>query len=232
MKRIFTSMIFIVAMSMSVDSQIVKGDYAVSINGNYGKGFSSSGVSTNNFSIKGETLNASIAIEHYKKSKSYIGFGIDLHWSDDLISNTILSKTFTQYEDMNVKSMLIFPHLICGQYMQIANDLFFNMSVRVGLGRLTYESTSDYKNFQHNIGGTLTLTTNPNEDLSWDASDAFLEFGTSLTPEINYFISERLGLSLYLGDIGISILDFDKSQTSFNVNFNPNNWKLGIKYIL
>jgi len=230
--RKIIAVFIILATSMSVYSQICKGDYSISVSGNYNKGSNSSGVLTNSFNTKGENINASISIEHYKRSNFYIGIGFDFHLGNDDISNSLFSKKFTQFENMNVKSILLFPHLNYGYYLQIANDLFLNINARVGYGVLAYDYNSDYMNFQHPNGGTLDKITTPAENLKWDNSDYYRDFGSSLSPELNYFFSEKFGLCLRLGGIEYSILDGDKDNSSLNVNFNPNNWRLGIRYIL
>lgn len=231
MRKIF-ALFIILATSMPVDSQTCKGDYSVSVMGNYYKGFNSSGVSTNSFSTTGENMNASISVEHYKTSKSYVGLGIDFHWGNDDIYNSLFSKKFTQFEKMNVKSILIFPNFIYGYYLQIADNLFLNMSARVGYGILANNSNSDYKNYQHPYGGTLDQIETANEELRWDSSNFYEDFGSSFSPEINYYISDKFGLSLRLGGIAYSILDWKKDLSSWIVDFNPNNWRLGIRYIL
>jgi len=231
MKKII-ALFIILATTMSVNSQITKGDYSISVTGNYSKGSNSSGVSTNSFTTTGENINASISVEHYKMSNFYIGLGFDFHWGNDNIFNSLSSKNFTQYENMKVKSFLIFPNIIYGYYLPITDNLFFNLSARVGYGVLGYDYNSDYKNYQHPNGGTLAQTTTANEDLKWGSNDYFKDFGASLSPEINYFLSDNFGLCLRLGGIDYSILDWNKDQSSFNVNFNPNNWRLGIRFIL
>jgi len=217
---------------MSVNSQIIKGDYTVSVNGNYFKGSNSSGVSTNSFTTTSENINASISVEHYKMSILYIGLGLDYHLGNDNIFNSLSSKNFTQFENMNVKSFLIFPNIIYGYYLPITDNLFFNLSARVGYGVLGNHYNSDYMNFQHSIGGTLTQPIKANEDLNWRSNDYFGDFGASLSPEINYFLSDNFGLCMRLGGIDYSILDWNKDLSSLNVNFNPNNWRLGIRFIL
>ena len=230
--RRFIVILFVLTVSTSVYSQFCKGDYSLSLNGNYYKGSSSSGVATNFFSSSGENLNACLSIEHYRTSKSYVGFGVDFYWGNNDITNSLLSKKFSQIENMNLKSIKLFPNLIYGYYLQIADNLFLNINARVGYGILSSNFNSKYKNYQHPYGGTLDLAETADENLSFNSSDFFGDFGSSLSPEFNYFFSDKFGLCLNLGGIGYSILDWKKDLSYWKVDLNPNIWRLGIRYIL
>lgn len=226
------ALLIVLAASISVSSQISKGDYSILVNGNYSKGSNSSGVSTNSFLTTGENVNASVSVEKYRSRNSYMGIGVDFHWGNDNVFNSLSSKNFTQFEKMNVKAFSVIPNLIYGYYLPIADDLFFNVSARVGYGIIGNDFNSDYKNYQHSNGGTLSQILTPTENLTWGTNDYYQDFALSLSPEINYFLTDNLGLCLHLGGIGYSILDWNKDLTSLNVNFNPNNWRLGIRFVL
>ena len=231
MKRIIV-ILFVLTASTSVYSQFCKGDYSISLNGNYYKGSSSSGVATNSFSSIGENLKTYLSIEHYKTSKSYHGFGVGFYWGDNDMTNSLLSKKFSQIETMNLKSIKIFTNLIYGYYLQIADNLFINVSTRVGFGVLSTNFDSEYKNYQHPYGGTLDQGESADENLSFNSSESYGEFGSSISPEFNYFFSDRFGLCLHLGGIEYSILDWKKDLSFWKVDINPNIWRLGIRYIL
>lgn len=231
MKRIFV-ILFILTVSMSAFSQFCKGDYSISLNGNFYKSYGSNGVSTNNFSSIGENLNTYFSLEHYKTSNSYHGFGVGFYWGDNDITNMLLSKKFSQIENMNLKSIKLFTNLIYGYYFQIAENLFINVGARVGFGILSTSFNSEYKNYQHPYGGTLDQKEKADENLSINSSELYGEFSSSIYPELNYFFSDRFGICLNLGGIEYSTLDWKKNLSSLKVDVNPNIWRFGIRYIL
>lgn len=231
MKRIIV-ILFALTVSMSTFSQFCKGDYAISLNGNFYKGFGSNGVATNNFSSIGENLNTYLSIEHYKTSKSFHGLGVGLNWGDNDITNMLLSKKFSQIEIMNFKSVKLFTNLIYGYYLHIADNLFINVGAKVGFGILSTNYNSEYKNYQHPYGSTLDQDESADENLSINSSELYGEFSTSIYPELNYFISDNFGFCLNLGGIEYSTLDWKKNLSSWKFDINPNIWRFGIRYIL
>ena len=231
MRKIIASLI-IFATSMSVYSQINKGTIAVSVSGNYYDGSSLSGVITNSLTTKTQNIDAGLSIEYFVKSNFSFGVGLDYSWGKEDRINSFSSKTFSQEEFMNVKSNLILPSIIGGYYLHVIDRLYLNMNLRLSYGRYSINSHSDYLWIQQNDDWTHTQTGAINEFISWDSDNNYSYFGSSLSPEINYFFSEKLGLCLRLGGIEYGILDWDKDQSSWNVNFNPNYWRLGIKFLI
>lgn len=230
--RKIISLFFVLFASISVSSQISKGDYSILVIGNYSKGSNSNGVSTNSFSSFGEIVNASISVEKFRTSNYYIGIGIDFQWGNDNVYNYLASKNFTQFENMNVKAYAIIPSLKYGYYLPIADNLFFNVSTDIGFGLKGSYYISDYQNYQHSNGGTLAQTITPTENLTWRDQKDYMDFRLLLSPEINYFLTDNFGLCLHFGGLNYSILDWNKDLSSLNLNINPNNWRLGIRFVL
>ncbi len=226
------ALLLILTISISVFSQFTKGDYSILLNGSYNQGTNWMGVSTNNFTTKGENASASLSVERYRASNFYLGLGLDFQWSNDDVTNSLLSKNFAQFENMNMQSFLVFPFISYGYNLPLADNLSLNLNARVGYGILGTNLSSDYQNYQHPNGGTFAQNQTANENLTWNHSEYLDEFGTSFSPEINYFFSDRFGLSLRLGGIGYTIQEWDKDRSSFSMNFNTNNWRLGIRYII
>lgn len=229
MRKIFASLI-IFSASMTVNSQISKGTFTISVNGNYYDGSNSIGVATNSLLTNIQDLNTGISIEYFVKKNLFIGVGFDYSWSNEYRFSGFSSNSFAQVELMNVKSNLLLPNIIGGYSFQLMKKLYLNTNFKIGYGRYSNKTYSDYTWIQHTDGGTFTQTGAINEVISWESDNQSSYFGTSLSPEINYFISERFGLCLGLGGIEYAILDWNKDQSSWIVNFNPNFWRLGIKF--
>jgi hypothetical protein len=232
MKRKFIVSLIIFATSMSVYSQIRNGTIAVAVSGNYYDGSSLSGVTTNSLTTKAQNIDAGISIEYFVKSNVSIGVALDYGWGKEDRVNSFSSNTFSQKEFVNVKSTLILPSLIGGYYLQVMDRLSLNMNVKLSYGSCSINSHADYLWIQQNDDWTHLQTGAINEFISWDTDNNYSYFGSSLSPEINYFFSEKIGLCLKLGGIEYGILDWDKYQSSWNVNFNPNFWRLGVKFVM
>jgi hypothetical protein len=63
----------------------------------------------------------------------------------------------------------------------------------------------------------------------YEESSDFDLFKVEIIPELTYFISSRFGLSQGLGGIEYSMLDWETDNSSRIINFNPVNWRFGIK---
>ncbi|MFA6377875.1 MAG: hypothetical protein WCW63_04530, partial [Acholeplasmataceae bacterium] len=125
--------------------------------------------------------------------------------------------------------------IIGGYYLHVIDRLYLNMNLKVGYGRYSNKIYSNYiwiPNIEMNEGVITQMTqiAGHTEIRSWESDDYYSYFGSSLSPEINYFFSEKFGLYLGFGGIEYAILDWNKDQSSWNVNFNPNYWRLGIKF--
>lgn len=232
MMRTIISSLIIFATSISVYSQISKGTVAVSASGNYYNGSSLSGVITNSLTTKAQNIDAGLSIEYFVKSNISIGVGLDYSWGKEDRINRFSSHTFSQVELMNEKSNLILPSIIGGYYLHVIDRVYLNMSLRLSYGKYSINSHADYIWMQQLEEGAQTQTGAINEFISWDSDDNYGYFGSTLSPEINYFFSEKVGFCLGLGVIEYGILDWDKDQSSWNVNFNPNYWRLGIKFLI
>ena len=53
-------------------------------------------------------------------------------------------------------------------------------------------------------------------------------FYVQLSPELTWFFSNRIGLNIQTGRLGINVIDSDWRNSSKQINFNPSFWKLGI----
>jgi len=230
MKKIILSLI-IFSSSLTVFSQISKGTIAVSINGNYYDGSSSNGVTTNSLTTIGQNLNAGLSIEYYVTNNVFFGVGFDYYWGKEVIINQISNNAFKQLESMRVKSNLKSPNFFGGYNWRVSNKLYLIMNLKLGFGRYSNNSYSAFawRPKIVNEDGTLTQV-EFSETSAWEFDDEYSYFGSSLSPEINYFFSDKFGLCLGLGGIEYAVFDWNIDQSSWNVNFNPNYWKLGIKF--
>jgi len=51
----------------------------------------------------------------------------------------------------------------------------------------------------------------------------------SMSPEIGYCISSTISINVKLGGVQYMNQDIEENADYFNINFNPNNWVVGMK---
>jgi hypothetical protein len=233
MKR--TAFILLIIFStIRLFAQIGKGDMIISLNGSYFQTNTGQGVSTNYMSTYGKYLSVGTSFEYLVTEKFVVGFGLDFNYNKELVlSRLFLFDSYMQQDLMEYKSKALVPDFYIGYYQQIVNKLFFNASFIVSYAKyhteyigniasrrdLTSDSLATYFSY------TLSIFDEYVED---EIKNDFLS--ARLCPEIIYFINENFGIYIDLGEISYSIIDWESDNSIWMINFNPNHWKLGVKF--
>ena len=221
--------IITVLYTFNLSAQFSKGDMLISVEGNYSKSNSGSGVFTNQFVSNEKNLNLGASMGFFVNNHVLLGFGVDYSWEKATHINRLFFDDKFQFEELNTKTNLILPNAFVGYYYPILERLYFNTNLKLSYGVMKSENTTNC------MGGTKFTSTYQLqiENLAYAYTierDADYDyFSAQICPEITWFATSKVGLSLGLGGIGYAITDWESDTSSWMINFNPNVWKLGVK---
>jgi len=211
-------------------SQYKKGASFLSINGMYSKNSSETGVNFNSVFIQGKYINAGISLTNIISNNFLIGAGLDYNNQNETRqSKLIILDRYIQVEDMYLKSNILVPNIFVGYYYKIAKSFYFNTNLKFRLGE-NYSKTEYLQALATPVTNTSYLSdTSPSSAHNGAYETKTDYFSTSLLPELTYFISDKTGFTLGLGGIEYALNDWKSENSSFTINFNPNNWLVGVK---
>jgi hypothetical protein len=231
------NIILILILFYSLDSfgQIAKNDVIISMDGNYMKINTESGVITNSSSTKGQYLDLGTSMGLFLSDHFIMGIGLNYEWGKETRMNKMIySRNILQIEEFKIKSKILLPGIFFGYYFPIVGKFYFNASLALNCGKINSEHESVYAQrttYFSTDSSYVYLGDDPlNGGLSKSSSTYY--FSTQICPELSYFLSSKFGLSLSLGGIEYSLTDWKFENSACAVNFNPAYWKLGIKFIL
>jgi len=222
--------LFIAFSSFNSFAQFSKNDIIIQINGNYMKTKTEYGVTTNQSNTNGQYLNAGISAGSFMTNRFFIGIGVDYSQSKETRYNMLNFNDFIQAEEMNTKTYAFFPSVFLGYYYPLFDKLYFITNLKFSFGKIKSDYTSTYAGAKSPSYSDSLMITEPGymrESKNESESDYF---STQLCPELSYFISTNFGLSLGLGGIEYSMIDWKTENSNWAVNFNPVYWKLGVKF--
>ncbi|HET6556438.1 MAG TPA: hypothetical protein VFG54_03930 [Prolixibacteraceae bacterium] len=229
----YVLLIMIICSSIHLFGQINKGDVMISLNGNFMKTISGSGVTTNENSTQSEYLNVGTSVEYFLTSRLAVGAGLDYQWAKETTSNMINLKLpdleFRHYEVMETTSNVFLPNVFLKHYIPITQKLYFNTNLKFSYGKIKSELLAEIidRNRRPSEGGlTEGLPTYMSGVSKKSALDSFT---AQLGPELTYFITPKFVGCLALGGVEYSMLDWKTTNSIWNVNFNPAYWQLGVK---
>ena len=225
--------VLIVFSTMDLFSQINRGNTIMSFDGNYMKVNSENGVTTNRHSTQGQYLNVGPSIGYFITDRFVAGVGLDYYWEKEKRSNSMfINNEYVQMENMKIKSDALLPCLFAGYYYPINDKFYFSANLKISYGNIKTESHSLVATAKKMsvdelelIGSLPTVLTEQSANYDNDY------FSTKITPELTYFVSRKLGLNLGLGGIAYSLNDWESDNSSWAINFNPNYWRLGVKWM-
>jgi hypothetical protein len=229
-------LILIILLSIHSFGQIGKGDIFISLDGNFMKSFSGSGVTTNEFNSSGKYLEVGSSVEYFFSNHLALGAGLDYQWTKETKYNQIFLKlpdfnlALAHFQMMDTKSHVYLPKVFLKHYILISNKLYFNTKLQFNYGKIM----SQYETFiidsnNSNISDETVSENNPDyvTESSKESEDDF--FSAQLGPEINYFITPKFSACLSLGGIEYGMFNWETDNSLWAVNFNPVYWKLGLK---
>jgi len=222
-------------------SQIKKGDNIISLNGMYTKNTSQDGVMGNSMTVNNRHLNLGATYTSYVSNHLLLGFGLDYISQKDLRTSELIlndghdvNSQILRYETLNLKYTAPLPFLLVGYNMNVTNRLNFNANLKINYGQMSTNTTDQtiYQQFPI-FNSQPVLVSNillPNITTVSKGKNDFA--AASIIPEMTYFFTNQIGLSVALGGIQYSITDWKTSKSDFWINLSPNTWLVGLKYKL
>lgn len=218
----------------NLSAQMDKGSFIFSVDGNYTKTSSETGVISNLHVSDGKFCDLGFSIG-YKVSNSFVvGIGIDYGWSKEERTNQFSINRFYQMEQLNTKTNVFLPNVYLEYQYPLISKLYLNANFTIGYGKIKSDINRKL------LGAAAFLSDNDIQDINEYDNYAYVfteetdvnAFNARLCPELAYCILPKLAFSLSLGGIEYAIVDWEKDYTSWDVNFHPNNWRFGMKVIL
>jgi len=214
-------------------SQLQKGNTIIAIEGNYIKANTQSGVTTNISYTQGKYLNGGISAGYFITGKFVAGLGLDYTWNKETRYNTLYFNNFYQQEQLSTKAHVILPNVYLAYYYQVVNKLYVSAGLKLNYGKIKSEYNTIYAGsgpFSDPSGTNPAINLPYVKGASGNSETDY--FSATVSPELMYFASRRIGLSLNLGGITYAMNDWKTDNSNVIFCFKPDYWKFGIKFKL
>lgn len=225
MKR--TVLLTLIAFStIHLFAQTDKGKFIFSIEGNYQKTTTESGTTFNSLSVQSKYTNVGIAAGYFITDRFAVGIGLDYYRNNETRASYLALGQNYQMEVDQIKSTALAPSIHFNYYLPVLPKLYFNGKLKFCYGKIKTDmrsvraSAEPYEpyNLTEYIPNSGSYVSNYNPKF----------FNARFSPELTWFISSKLGLYLGLGGLEYTISEWDSDNSSFIINFNPSNWRLGV----
>lgn len=223
MKKNFLA-ILIIGSIFSATAQLKKGDITLSLNGMYTITNDYNGVQNNSLSERNSSLVSGASLT-FIQNNFLFGFGLDyINESISKQSVIMFPSDFYQLEYDIVNSTIFLPNVHVGYYHSIAKNLYFTTNLKISIGAFSSKTMTALTS-----QGFPTDSHLPNFQPT-PVNEAYTNAG--LHPEFTYYFSKKFGVSLYPGGIDYSFLNWNTKGSNLIFDFNPNNWLVGVKFVL
>lgn len=185
-----------------------KGTFVLSVNGNYAENTSSGGMVTIKTDTEEKALDMGIAAGMFLSNHFEMGLGLDYYWSSEENYSVFSEIRYSllmikQLEYLEIKSHALIPNVYGTYHAKLFNKLFFGLNLKVGKG--TIKSKTDYAAVINMITSEIG-----EGEAQGNYSNEYDYFFAGMRPQLNYFVTKHLGLSLSFGQIQYSMLDGKK----------------------
>jgi hypothetical protein len=223
---------FMALLSIASFAQIEKGKVLISFNGSYRKETTGSGTSFNSSYTQGKYLATGATVGYFFTDHFAMGVGLDYGWVKEDRQTSLYLSNVLHMEQSTITSNTIMPSVYFGFYYPVVGRLYINAIGKLNIGQSSVKSYSAVMEASASSStNTLSDITIPNSygnsmDIKVDV------FNATLAPEVVYFISSKVGLSLSLGGIYYTITDWKSEYANCGIDFAPRNWQVGCKISL
>ncbi len=219
-KTIFT--VLLTLLTIYANSQIEKGSKLLTLNGMCANINTINGVFNSSLEENKKTLSLGASYSFIQKEFLF-GFGLDfaIERNKKFFKNEILNKYYQSEQNTTVSSIIL-PNIYVGYYKHIFDKLYFTTNLRLGVGAVFYSLNGSTSLFDEEEAGTMISELN-------QAREIAVLTTVDVKPEFTYFFSKKIGISLYTGGIEYSMAKWNFTSSNLILNFNPNNWLVGLK---
>jgi hypothetical protein len=226
-------LIFLIAFScltLTTFSQIEKGSFVIAIDGGGHKIASSSGVHTNETVSEEKLFNIGLSADYYLSNAFSLGLGFTYQKETEEGGNITLVYMFQEVNLFKSVSKSFIPSLRLGYTKKLFNNFYFKGLLSLNYGIVNLETKSEYYGCECIIPGLVTpLNCVDIPQIFTVEENAKVEFmSVLLQPEFHYYFNKKFGLSIGIGGLEYGIGDWDIENNYWVVNFNPNNWTVGL----
>ena len=207
--------------------------FVIRLDGNYNETTSSNMlqfINANNTVNKGGNVSLSAG---YMYKHWLFGLGFEYSREKATASGLLYDQASASMEQSKATLNMYGGMLYTNYYFQIYRNLYFTPGFYIGYG-----------NIKGDYSGTVASLPSASDymidyPLDGSAGSSYYEyrkeissnyFYMQLSLELVWFFSNRFALNAQLGGLSIGVIDFDWSNSSKQINFNPSFWKLGILF--
>jgi len=223
---------YMTILSISSFAQIEKGKVLISFNGSYRKETTGSGTSFNSSYTQGKYLATGATVGYFFTNHFALGVGLDYGWVKEDRQTSLYLSNILHMEQTTITSNTIMPSVYFGFYYPVVGRLYINAIGKVNIGHSSvksYSAVMEASSFSSTNTFSDITTTNPYGSFMDIKADVF---NATLAPEVAYFISSKVGLSLSLGGIYYTITNWKSEYANCGIDFAPRNWQVGCKISL
>jgi len=223
--------------------QINSNGFVFRLNGNYNETNTDNMLhNINAYSAVSKTGNVSLSAG-YMRQHWLFGLGFEYSRNKTIADGTLYERLYdeqsrivtTAFREQSEVTLNMYGGMFyTNYYLSIYRNLYFTPGFYLGCGHIkgNYSRLTGARQliFKEENSLSVYLKETPITDYEGKISSNY--FYTQLSPELTWFFSNRFGLNLQAGGLGIDVIDSDWRNASKQINFNPSFWKLGILFKL
>ena len=223
MKKALIVLVLVIFSNYWLYSQFTKGDVLVDLTGSYIESVSGSGGGITTSATKSKTLDINLSVGTCISNSFSLGFSIEYGHASNLEKNDIyVFERYILKDQVETKANIIAPGFFLRYDKNVLGKLCFIAEFNTSYGFVN----STYDVISAGSSRLVDLDTPLSYVYAYDGSDESEIFNISLSPELVYFLGEKVGLMIKIG--GIQYTSFDFKEHEWKVSVNPSTWEYGI----
>lgn len=229
LKNIRLSLIICISLITNLTfSQLTKSNKLFRLTGSYVETNNSSGGSIFTKNELDKTLHVGASLAYCLSNHFAAGIGLEYLHSKTL-NNTSINYYSNWYmaEMAESKANVISPSVFLNYYRNFSEKWVFTLCLNSGYGNAHIKTNS--MSVGEKALNVDTLGIYSPEDFFLRSEELIVDynyFNISLQPELSYFITEKIGICLEIGNISYTYFDFKFHL--WDIRINPAHWTYGV----